>query len=98
MVHISPMEQFHAGDLVEVPCDIQAGPFPDEKLVTVETEDGRVISGFVKTDYLNEDRNTVLAKILAVSGDDIQLRLLGSFFTTALGFASVSHGRITKAA
>ena len=38
---------FKVGEVVWVPCAIQLGPFPDERLVTVETREGP-ISGFVK--------------------------------------------------
>jgi hypothetical protein len=86
------------GDLVGTPCSIQLGPFPDERLVTVETEEG-LISGFVKSANLRIDRNDeerglVAGNVVQVRSDSITVRLFGSFFTTALGFASVRRNEL----
>jgi len=91
---------FSEGELVGVPCSIQLGPFPDECLVTVETEDGP-LSGFVKRANLqtsDEDRGLVKGIVVEAARDSITVRLLGSFFTTALGVASVRRGGLTRLA
>lgn len=90
------------GDLVGVPCAIQAGPFPDEKLVTVETSEGR-ISGFVKESSLQVDpadpeHGRVKGTVVAAIDDSITVKLFGSFFTTALGVASVRRNNLTRIA
>jgi hypothetical protein len=93
---------FNVGDLVGVPCAIQAGPFPDEKLVTVETSEGQ-ISGFVKESSLQVDPNDpehgrVKGSVVAATKEAILVRLFGSFFTTAQGVASVRRNNLTRIA
>jgi hypothetical protein len=90
------------GDLVRVPCSIQLGPFPDELLVTVETEDGP-ISGFVKQGNLEvsdpgQDHGYVKGTVVATAPESIRVQLFGSFFTTALGIASVRKDNLTRIA
>jgi hypothetical protein len=91
---------YKVGDVVGVPCTIQAGPFPDEKLVTVDTSEGQ-ISGFVKQSNLQSDaadpeHGQIKGQIIEVAGDLITVKLFGSFFTTALGFASVSKANLSR--
>ena len=92
---------FKEGELVGVPCTIQLGPFPDEKLITVETEDGP-LSGFVKqANLLVTDDNShgcVKGVVVESSTDSITVKLFGSFFTTALGMASVRRNGLTRIA
>jgi hypothetical protein len=92
------MSTFTVGDSVAVPCTIQEGPFPDEKLVTVDTEEG-AISGFVKEANLqageNNDEQWYLKGIVVSELDgSIIVKLLGSFFTTALGMATVARNQL----
>lgn len=86
---------FREGELVAVPCVVQRGPFPDENLVMVETEEG-TISGFVKQANLrigDGDHGFIKGTVVATEGDHVIVKLYGSFFTTALGVAAVRpHG------
>lgn len=94
---------YSKGDLVGVPCSIQLGPFPDEHLVTVETEDG-FISGFVKDENLrvsesDSEHGFVKGMVVRDIDDDrVEVRIYGSFFTTASGLASVRPNGLTKLA
>jgi hypothetical protein len=93
---------FKVGDLVGVPCAIQAGPFPDEKLVTVETSEGQ-ISGFVKESSLQVDpgdpeHGRVTGAVVAATEESLTVKLFGSFFTTAQGVASVRRNNLTRIA
>lgn len=74
---------FNAGDFIGVVCEVQPGPFDDEKLVTVETTDG-AISGFVKTSELRQSGKNweVRGKVQSVGDTSITVWILGSFFTT----------------
>ena len=85
------MQGFKKGQIVNIPCEIQPGAFPDERLITVHTDKG-IISGFVKAGYLTETqgREYVRAKVIKVSGDELTIRIPGSFFTAASGVTSVS--------
>jgi hypothetical protein len=85
--------EFRKGQEVWVACQAQPGAFPDERLVTINSTTGP-ISGFVKTaDLEKPDSGTTHVRgwILAVSADTVELRIPGSFFTTASGIASVSR-------
>jgi hypothetical protein len=89
-----------AGDLVWVPCAMQAGPFPDELAVSVETRDG-VISGFVKRSNLKIDpadasRGHIKGAIVEATDDSTTVKLYGSFFTTAQGVASVGRHSLAR--
>lgn len=93
---------FKVGDLVGVSCAIQAGPFPDEKLVTLETSEGQ-ISGFVKESGLQLDASDpehgrVKGTVVAATEESIVVKLFGSFFTTAQGVASVRRNNLTRIA
>jgi hypothetical protein len=94
------MMSYAVGELVGVACSIQLGPFPDERLVTVETETGR-ISGFVKQGNLkieNPDQGFVKGTVVETDDDSITVKLFGSFFTTAQGVASVRADHLTRLA
>ena len=96
---------FANGDLVGVPCSIQLGPFPDEHLVKVETEDG-TIWGFVKrsnlemhnSDGAENDRGYIKSTVVDQASDSILVKMLGSFFTTAIGLAAVKRDCLTRLA
>jgi hypothetical protein len=82
---------FVRGELVGVPCSIQSGAFPHERVVMVETDDG-AICGFVKQSDLemsDEASGYLKSAVVQISRDSVVVRMFGSFFTTALGFASV---------
>jgi hypothetical protein len=86
------MHNFKPGQEVNVPCNIQPGAFADERLITIHTDKGD-ISGFVKIAHLTDPHSTagyVRGRVIEVGGDAVKVRLPGSFFTTALGVASVS--------
>jgi hypothetical protein len=89
---------FQIGDLVAIPCTLQNGPFPDEKLVTVESAEGP-ISGFVKLHNLqveDDEKGRVRGLIVSLTEDTMRVQLYGSFFTTALGMAWVPNDRIRR--
>src|SRR5262245_47407602 len=91
---------FKEGELVGVPCTIQPGPFPDERLSAVETDDGP-FSGFAKQSNLrteNGEQGFVEGVVIEASSDSIVVRLFGSFFRTALGIASVRRSGLTRIA
>jgi hypothetical protein len=96
---------FANGELVGVPCSVQLGPFPDEHLVMVETEDG-TIWGFVQQDDLqmsassgnDTNRGYVKSAVVEQASESILVRMFGSFFTTALGLASVKRNCLTRLA
>jgi hypothetical protein len=90
---------FNEGELVGVPCTSQPGPFPDERLIAVETHDG-LLSGFVKQDHLHvaDDRVFVMGVVLEARDDSIAVKLFGSFFTTAAGLAFVRRHGLTRIA
>lgn len=83
------MPTFRVGEFVGVKCDVQPGPFSEERLVTIETTDG-AISGFVRESELRREGDAwqVRGKVRSVSNDVIEVWILGSFFTTN-GIASV---------
>jgi|SRR5207247_5151171 hypothetical protein len=87
---------FKPGQRVNIPCDTQPGAFPDEFLVTIETDKG-VVSGFVKNDHLikRNDRWYVQGEVVEASSDSVKVRIPGSFFTTAAGLTTASSGWAT---
>ena len=94
---------FAKGELVGVPCFIQRGPFPDEHLVMVKTEDG-TIWGFVQQGDIqmnashgnDMNRGYVKSAVVEQASDSILVRMFGSFFTTALGLASVKRSSLAR--
>lgn len=93
------MSKFSEGDLVIVPCQIQEGPFADEKLVTVETVKGE-ISGFVKLNNLKigkkRESGFIKGVVFASTADAITVQLYGSFFTAARGVVPVSQRNLRR--
>ena len=88
------MATFKRGQTVDVPCEIQPGAFPEENLVTITTNAG-VVSGFVKNAYVKKIQGSsgyIRGTVLEVTPQAVQVRLPGSFFTTASGVTSVSSG------
>jgi hypothetical protein len=96
---------FANGELVGVPCSVQRGPFPEEHLVKVETEDG-TIWGFVQQSDLqmsdgagnDVSRGYIKSAVVEEAGESILVRMFGSFFTTAIGLASVKRNCLTRLA
>jgi hypothetical protein len=87
------------GERVLVPTDVEAGAFPNERLVTVETQDGP-ISGFAKSDFIVELPNGqyLVAEVKNVTEHLLTVQLSGSFFTTT-GIAIIPNSaKILKAA
>ncbi len=74
------------GQQVWIRCKVQAGPFSEEPLVTVESIDGPV-TGFVNRDELKEE-SFVRAVVRNVVSDHVEVWIKGSFFTTN-GLANV---------
>ena len=87
------MAQFRRGQRVNIPCTVQKGAFPDEVLVTIETDKGSV-SGFLKSSFVAEHhgRHFVQGVVVEAGADSVQVRIPGSFFTTAAGLTTVSSG------
>lgn len=80
---------FNVGDLVGVVCEVQPGPFDDERLITVDAVGGP-ISGFVKATELRESngRWEVRARVKEIGDSTITVWIYGSFLTTN-GIANV---------
>lgn len=80
---------YQVGQIVGIECEVKPGPFADEALITVDTVDG-AISGFVKRVELREldQRWQVRGKVQRVAKDELEVWILGSFFTTN-GIANV---------
>ena len=84
------MEPFEVGQHVNVLCEIYPGPFPDEHLVTINTQDGKS-SGFVRAEYVTmtqKPHGSIQGIIAEINGDTITVQLPGSFFTTAMGLTT----------
>jgi hypothetical protein len=77
------MSSLEPGEKVLVPTDVEAGAFPGENLVTVETKTGP-ISGFAKADNIVQRHGDsyLMAEVQGVNADTLTVRLFGSFFTT----------------
>lgn len=78
------MARFTPNQSVLIRCEIQAGPFPTEYLVTFQTADGPV-SGFVRSDSVqkrDEGEGYVNAVVKEVSAETVTVVVDGSFFTT----------------
>lgn len=91
------LQTFKVGDFVGVKCDVQRGPFSEERLITIETVDG-AISGFVNETELRKVNGDwqVRGKVRSVSNETIEVWILGSFLTTN-GIANVPR-RLAMAA
>lgn len=78
------MARYTPNQSVLIRCEIQAGPFPTESLVTFQTADGPV-SGFVRAENvrkLNDGEGYVSAIVKEVSPETVTVVVEGSFFTT----------------
>ena len=78
------MARYTPSQSVLIRCEIQAGPFPTECLVTFETVDGPV-SGFVRRDdvrRLTDGEGYISAIVKEVSADTVTVVVEGSFFTS----------------
>ena len=85
------MEKFRMGQKVKIKCEAHPGPFDDEA-VTIDTG-AMVVSGFVNKSLV-EKRGAqafVFGTIVGIKPDAIEVQIPGSFFTTALGVASLSR-------
>jgi hypothetical protein len=92
------VERMNPGEKVLVPTKVEAGAFPGEKLVTVDTKAGPV-SGFTSNDYIIErpDGKYIVAEVKRVSDVALTVMLIGSFFTTT-GLAEIAKDvRVRKA-
>lgn len=72
------------GESVAVPCEVSDGPFPGEKLVTIDTIDGPM-SGFVDDtliETLRDGRSSLVGQIKEIHGNVFTVLLKGSFFTS----------------
>jgi hypothetical protein len=87
------MAQFRRGQRVNIPCNVQKGAFPDEVLMTIETDKG-IVSGFLESSFVFEraGRHYVQGVVVEASPEAVQVRVPGSFFTTAAGLTTVSSG------
>lgn len=85
------MAQFRRGQIVNIPCSVEQGPFPDEMLVTIQTDTGTV-SGFLKSSLVvrQKGQDYVRGVVVEASAKSVQVRVPGSFFTTAAGLTTVS--------
>jgi hypothetical protein len=83
------MPGIKVGDIIGILCQVQPGPFSEERVVTIETVHGP-ISGFVREVNLKETKDGwfVHAQVRAIDNDTIEVLIEGSFFTTN-GVASV---------
>lgn len=92
------VEQMIPGQKVLVPTKVEAGAFPGEKLVTVDTNTGPV-SGFTQNDFIIErpDGQYLVAEVKRVSDAVLTVMLIGSFFTTT-GLAEIPrNAKVRKA-
>lgn len=85
------MARFRRGQIVNIPCSAEPGPFPDEMLVTFQTDTG-MVSGFLKSSLVvrNKGQDYVRGEVVEASAESVQVRVPGSFFTTAAGLTTVS--------
>ena len=86
------MTELIVGATVKIPCTVQPGAFPNERLITIKT-DQKEISAFVNTEYLTDvkgENGFIEGKIISKSGDATTIKIRGSFFTGASGKASVN--------
>ena len=77
---------FKPGERVLIPVEVSVGAFPNESLVTFETEEGST-SGFVRADQLinvnkNKDRGYLTGHVVSSDAHVVAVMVRGSFFTT----------------
>jgi hypothetical protein len=91
---------FEEGDLIGVPCTIRPGPFPNERLIAVETDNG-LFYGFANEGNLRTydgEQGFLEGVVIDASSESIVVRLFGSFFRTAMGLAYVRRDGVTRIA
>ena len=75
------------GDQVWLPCEVKPGPFSDERLVRVQTENVEWL-GFVPVfalkDSITQGNTFIRASIVEVAGDRFMAKLPGHPITTSL--------------
>lgn len=78
--------QMRVGQEIWIPCSAEPGPFSDERLISIEGEDG-VISGFVSDQEVGTSHgggHIVRAVIRGIENNGVlSVWVKGSFFTTA---------------
>jgi hypothetical protein len=82
--------KFHLGQTVGIPCQIQDGAFSSEYLISIETDDQGVLTGFadvnsVVLDPRNTGRGMIKGTVVALDSNSVKVRIQGSFFTIASG-------------
>jgi len=78
------MAQLAAGSVIGIPCEVKPGPFSGERLISFKTMSG-VITGFVRDSELrmtNNNRWLVRAIVQAINGNEVNVRIRGSFSST----------------
>ena len=71
-------------NIVFVPCKVQDGAFPHERVIYVETVDG-FISGFIQTKHIKGDAQGgyyIEGVVVESQGGTLLVKVPGSFFTT----------------
>jgi hypothetical protein len=71
------------GERILLPVTTGSGPFPNERLITLESISGPV-SGFIQAGQVREKNGAAFieAEVLEVTQDALLVKLHGSFFTT----------------
>ena len=71
-----------SGSGVWLPCKVKPGPFPDERMVLVESIDGTKWFGFVNAQWLylkeQQGEDHVLGTVASVTGNTFLARVPGS--------------------
>ena len=79
--------RFSLGEEIKIPCTIQPGAFPTERLITITTDNAEY-TGFVNAEYLTQLSPTegfIEGKIIAQDEHSITIQFPASFFNTASG-------------
>jgi hypothetical protein len=76
------------GQTLWLPCEVKPGPFPDERMVRIETDRGGQWVGFVPVWLLKEPvekgRTHVKAVVAEVREDTFSAKLPGHFVTSGM--------------
>ena len=77
------MKDITVGMNIGVPCEVQEGPFDDEKMVQFDTVDGPV-SGFAQSENIRESEGQYFIKgeVIELGHDTMTVLIEGSFFST----------------
>ena len=89
------IDEIQLGGEARIPCTATQGAFEDERLITIETIKGP-IAGFIDARELKVDENGgtyVCGVIQQVRGEELVIKLRGSFFTTT-GIAYFSRQQL----